>query len=187
MGVQAGAVRRRLEPEQQVLRETLMSVEETGRTAIEELRHVLGVLRGGIDAPKAPEPTLTDVDGLVAAARAAGQQVTLRVHGVPPARSGGVEVSGYRIAQELLTNARKHAPGQDVELTIDYAVDAVTIRATNGIGAAAPPPRGHGAGHGLLGMRERVAAFGGTLEVDPSRGAFTVVVVLPVRASVEVA
>ncbi len=186
MGIQAGAVRRRLDPGQDALRDTLLSVEQTGRAAIAELRHVLGVLRGDeADAPKAPQPTLADLTALVSAAQAAGQRVTLQVDGSPLAPLGGADVSGYRIVQELLTNARKHAPGSETDVRVEYAPDAVRIRASNPV--AIPEQNTSspdGAGHGLLGMRERVHAFGGTLHVDHSGGRFTVLAVLPTHTRI---
>lgn len=186
MGVQAGAVRRRLEPGQDALRETLLSVERTGRTAIEELRHVLGVLRGGVDgAPKAPQPTLAELSELVSAAEAVGQRVTLQVDGSPQALPSGVDISAYRVVQELLTNARKHAAGTPVDLRVEYGPDAVRIRASNPVAARAKArDLGPRAGHGLLGMRERVHAFGGTLRVDHDSGRFAVVAVLPTHPAV---
>jgi signal transduction histidine kinase len=181
MGVQAGAVRRRLQPEQEALRDMLLSVEGTGRSAIEELRHVLGVLRADGPAPgegTAPQPTLAELPDLVAAARAAGQEVCLVVSG-SASRGGGAEVSGYRIVQEALTNARKHAPGSAVEVTVHYAPDAIRIGARNPLPAALSGEPTQGTGHGLLGMRERVQAFGGSLEVDRDGGWFAVRAVFP--------
>jgi signal transduction histidine kinase len=185
MGVQAGAVRRRLDPGQDALRETLLSVERTGRTAIEELRQVLGVLRAGSgDSPKAPQPTLADLTDLVVAAQAAGQRVTLQVEGSPQALPSGVDISAYRIVQELLTNARKHATDMAIDVRVEYARDEVRIRASNPIPVTSDVSTVGGAGHGLLGMRERVHAFGGTLLVDRSDGEFVVLAVLPTRTAV---
>jgi signal transduction histidine kinase len=185
MGVQAGAVRRRLDPGQDTLRETLLSVEQTGRAAIEELRHVLGVLRGGeVEVSMAPQPTLADLTTLVSAAEAAGQHVSLQVDGEPHALPSGVDISAYRVVQELLTNARKHAAGAAVDLRVEYAADAVRIRASNPVAAPGQAGSAAGGGHGLLGMRERVHAFGGTLRVDCAGGRFAVIAILPTHSAV---
>jgi signal transduction histidine kinase len=184
MGVQAGAVRRRLGPEQQLLSEMLLNVEQTGRAAIEELGHVLGVLRRASEgSERTPQPTLAQLTALVASERAAGQQVTLQVDGVAPASLGGAEVCGYRIAQEMLTNARKHAAGAPVQLRVQYAPDALRVRGRNPV--LIPRQSSTSAsGHGLLGMRERVQAFGGALHAEEADGWFTVEAVLPVRSAV---
>jgi signal transduction histidine kinase len=188
MGVQAAAVRRLLEPEQDKLREVLLSVEETGRSAIDELAHVLRVLRGtAAEAGGAPQPSLDDVAGLVSAGRAAGQEIVLEVTGAPASVPPGVALSAYRIVQEALTNARKHAPAAPVRLGIDCRQDGLEVRVSNPLPAALPLPRSSGAGgHGLIGMQERVAAFGGSLTATPCAGNFVVAAVLPTRTPVAV-
>jgi signal transduction histidine kinase len=187
MGVQAAAVRRLLEPEQDNLRAVLLTVEETGRTAIDELGHVLRVLRGtAAEASGAPQPGIEQISEVVAAGRAAGQTVSLEVTGAPRDLPPGVGLSVYRIVQEALTNARKHAPGAPVGVVIDCRPDAVELTVANPVPAAPPPHRPRAAGHGLLGMRERVAAFGGTLQAAPEAGQFVVRASLPTRVAVPV-
>jgi len=188
MGVQAAAVRRLLEPEQENLRGVLLSVEETGRSAIDELGHVLRVLRGtAAESGGAPQPSLDDIAGLVSAGRSAGQEIELRVTGSPGSVPPGVALSAYRIVQEALTNARKHAPAAPVRLRIDCHPDGLEITVSNPLPAALPAPRSPGGGgHGLIGMQERVTAFGGSLTAAPSGGNFVVAAVLPTRAPVAV-
>lgn len=177
MGIQAGAVRRRLRPDQEDLADVLQSVEATGRSAAEELGHVLGVLRTP-DAGTAPQPAMTDLPELVAAARNAGQDVDFRFEGDPREVPPGIAVSAYRIVQELLTNARKHAPGSAVRVLIDCGEGRVRIEARNPIPLPAVP-RPPGGGHGLVGMRERVNTYAGTLDASQVGEEFVVEATLP--------
>jgi signal transduction histidine kinase len=187
MGIQAAAVRRLLQPGQENLSGVLLSVEETGRSAIDELGHVIRVLRGTAEeAGGAPQPGLGDVEDLVAAGRAAGQDVDLQVSGSPEGVPAGVALSVYRIVQETLTNARKHAPGAPVDVGIRCGPDGVHVTVSNPLPGTVPVPPAHGAGHGLLGMRERVAAFGGSLSAGPEGARFVVSAALPARMPVSV-
>lgn len=184
MGVQAAAVRRLLRSDQAELRDALLSVEDTARNAIEELGRVLHVLRDQKALPtSAPQPDLSEVATLVDLARSAGQQVVLDIVGEPGAVPSGVSVSSYRIVQEALTNARKHAPGQPVRVAISCQPDTATLEVRNAVSAALPPQRATG-GHGLIGMRERVAAFSGTLHAEAVDGQFVVRAVLPLHSAV---
>jgi signal transduction histidine kinase len=127
--------------------------------------------------PLVPQPTLEQVAGLVEQARAAGTQVELTVRGEPHRLPPGVDLSAYRIVQEALTNARKHAPGARVGLRLSYEEGAVVVEVVDDGPGDAGPPAG---GHGLIGMRERVELFGGTLEAGPrSEGGFGVRALLP--------
>jgi signal transduction histidine kinase len=135
-----------------------------GREALTEMHRMLDVLRLGTDeAPELePAPGVRDVPGLVERARGAGLDVALEVEGQPRPLPAGVDLSAYRIVQEALTNVVKHARALRTEVRVRYGADALELWVVDdGIGsqAAAEPP-----GHGLLGMRERVALFGGTLE-----------------------
>jgi signal transduction histidine kinase len=132
------------------------------------MRRLLGVLRSEEDdLPTAPQPGLADVDALVEKARAAGLDVSVERDGlatVPPT----VGLAAYRIVQEALTNARRHAPGAAVDVELHYADDSLLVRIRdNGPG---PPPALRAGGHGLLGMRERAAAVGGRLRSGPAPG-----------------
>jgi len=181
MGVQAGAVRRLLSPEQGEQREALLSVERTGRQALAEMRRLLGILRRSDDElAHAPPPSMTAVDELVARVRDAGLPVELRVEGDPLPLSPGVDVSAYRIVQEALTNTLKHAGRAHATVVVRYSERELELEIVDdGLGAA---DNGAG-GHGLIGMRERVAIFGGELETGArDDGGFTVRARLPLES-----
>ena len=159
----------------------LASIAETARVALDELARLLGVLRpsGDSSASLEPEPSLAQLDDLVTRARAAGQKVRLRVAGEPRPLPAALELSAYRIVQEATTNARKHAPGARVEVSLRYQRDGLGLRVVDD-GAGAPAPAAAREGRGLIGMRERVALFGGSLEAGPvAGGGFQVVATLP--------
>jgi signal transduction histidine kinase len=161
------------------------SLSEVAREALTEMRRLLGVLRQDDPAGLAPQPELADLPDLVDAARRAGVQVEMSVPAelgkVPP----GVGVCAYRIVQESLSNASQHAPGAAVSVSVDHDARAIQLRVANGPGApAARPEHEHGRGHGLTGMRERVALLGGSLSAGPTpAGGFEVSAVLPLGAS----
>jgi signal transduction histidine kinase len=181
MVVQASGVRRLLKDEQHREREALMSVEQIGRQALTEMRRMLGVMRSGEEAPAAlaPQPGLQHLDRLIAQVEEAGLPVTLRVEGDRPDISPGVDLSAYRIVQEGLTNALKHAKGAHAEVVVRYIDSSVELEISdNGNGG----PAGDGMGHGLVGMRERVALYGGTIESGPrADGGFVLRAQLPVE------
>jgi signal transduction histidine kinase len=140
-------------------------IRRTGREALEELRHILGVLRQQGDAPLDPQPTLADLDGLVQRSRGAGMEVAVVVEGERRALPATVERTAYRLVQEALTNAHKHAAGAATEVRLCYRPERLELTVRNarppdGRAAGAPLP---GGGHGLLGLRERVDLLGGTL------------------------
>ena len=170
MVVQASGVRRLLKDEQHREREALLSVEQIGRQALTEMRRMLGVMRSGEETPAAtlaPQPGLQHLDRLIAQVNEAGLPVTLRVEGDRPELSPGVDLSAYRIVQEGLTNALKHAKGAHAEVVVRYIDSSVELEiADDGPGA----PVSDGMGHGLVGMRERVAVYGGTIEAGPRAG-----------------
>ncbi len=164
MVVQAQAADRVLEGDEPAARELLGSIETTGRQALAELRRLLGLLRRFEAADLAPQPSLRHLDGLVAQVRDAGLPVELVVQGEPPALSPGVDLSAYRIVQEGLTNALKHAGRAHARVVVRYAPGEIQLEvADDGAGNGT----GTGAGHGLAGMRERVAMYGGELESGP--------------------
>ena len=158
------------------------ALSEVAREALAEMRRLLGVLRHDQPAALAPQPQLADLPARIGAARRAGVSVELSappaVGRVPP----GVGVCAYRIVQESLSNASQHAPGAAVTVSVGQEAGAVLLRVANGPGGAAGPPGdGHGPGHGLTGMRERVALLGGSLSAGPAPdGGFVVSAVLPV-------
>lgn len=179
MVVQAGGVRSLLEPHQERQRDALLSIERTGREALTEMRRMLGVLRHGEDGQAAlvPQPGLDHLHRLVHQVREAGLPVELRVEGVATPLPPGVDLSAYRVVQEGLTNALKHAGPARAEVTIRYSDDEIQIEVTDD---GKPAPNGDG-GHGLIGMRERVALYGGTMEAGPrAKGGYALRVSLPI-------
>ena len=182
MTVQASGVRRLLRPDQQQEREALLAVEQTGREALAEMRRVVGALRDPEEGPAlAPRPTLTRVDKLVAEARKTGLPVDFEIAGEPIPLPAGVDLTAYRLIQEGLTNAIKHAAAHHADVRIRYEVGHVEIEVCDdGRGAEAPS---NGSGHGLVGMRERVSIYGGELEAGPrAEGGFRLRARLPVVA-----
>ena len=157
------------------------SLSTTAREALAEMRRLLGVLRHDQPAGLAPQPQLSDVPTLVDAARRAGVSVELSVPSAPHQVPAGVGVCAYRIVQESLSNASQHAPGAAVTVSVDQDATAVLLRVANGPGAPADHSRDDsGPGHGLTGMRERVALLGGSLSACPAvDGGFVVSAVLP--------
>jgi signal transduction histidine kinase len=152
----------------------LAAIEVTSRGALEELRRLLGVLRqdSEVQASLMPVPGLANLDSLLAEVGKAGLAVRVRVEGTPLQLPAGVDLSAYRIVQEALTNVVKHAGPAHAEVTIGYRDQEVTVEVTDdGRGAVPPASDGRvGTGHGLIGMRERVAAFSGDLQVGPRPG-----------------
>jgi signal transduction histidine kinase len=168
MTVQAAAVRRLLEPDQDKEREALLVVEQTGREALAEMRRMVGVLRRPEEAPAlAPQPSLEHLDQLLATTREAGLPVELRVEGTPTELPPALDTTAYRIIQEALTNAVKHANADRAEVVVRYGNGTVElIVSDDGRGNG----DGDGSGHGLVGMRERVSVYGGELEAGPKAG-----------------
>lgn len=168
MTVQASAVRRLLRPEQERERQALLIVEQTGREALAEMRRMVGVLRRPEEAPAlAPQPSLEHVERLIESAREAGLRVDLRVEGEPVQLPAGVDLTAYRLVQEGLTNALKHAEASRAEVLVNYAEGHIEVTVSDdgrGVG------NGDGGGHGLVGMRERVSVYGGELDAGPSPG-----------------
>jgi signal transduction histidine kinase len=178
--LQAGAERRVLNGENASTREVLETVERTGRSALTEMRRLLGMLRADTNDPLTPQPRLTDLPILVGQLRAAGLPVDLRVEGEARELPVGIELSAYRIVQEALTNALKHAGNAKASVNIRYGSDSLELEIADD-GVESSPPVASG-GHGLLGMRERVALYGGRLDAGRRPGGgFAVRVVLPIR------
>jgi signal transduction histidine kinase len=183
MGVQAGAVRRVLPPELAEERETLQSVERTGRDAVTEMRRLLDLLRSAGEAPSGALPTLTLTPQLIADMRHAGLGVELEIDGeledVPP----GLALAAYRIVQEALTNALKHAPDARVRVAVRRTAGQLEVEVLQEPSERVSAER-EGPGHGLVGMHERVALYGGRLAVGPgSDGGFEVRATLPLQAA----
>jgi signal transduction histidine kinase len=200
MTVQAGVGRRLAAKRPEEASSALESIETIGRTAQDELRVVLGLLRDGDGdgdagvgaAPLAPAPRLVDVKVLAETVRASGVPVDLRMSGTDRRLSPSLELSVYRVMQEALTNVVKHAPGARAvaELTVSAATIRVDVRDDGGPGGSeAPRARpggseapGAGPGHGIVGMRERIGAFGGWLAAGPAAGGgFEVTAEVPIE------
>ena len=158
----------------------LEKIENSGRQALAETRRLLGVLRDPDEEPgRAPQPGIGELDALAASVRAAGLQVNLVIGGDHAGVPAAVDVSVYRIVQEALTNILKHAGRACADVTIGCADEAVTIEITDD-GTKQPGDRIPAGGHGLAGMRERAAIFGGELHAGPRPGGgFAVVARLP--------
>jgi len=182
MVVQAGAAEDVFERDPAAVLEPIRAVQETGRAALVEISRLLGLLReDGAEIGLAPQPRLADLDALVEQMRVAGLPVELRLEGRPRPLPIGVDLSVYRIAQEALTNALKHAGCARTELVLRYLDTDVEIEV---IDDGAGSTNGHRGGHGLIGMRERVAVFGGTLEAGRRpEGGFGVRARLPLATS----
>jgi signal transduction histidine kinase len=185
INVQAGVAAHVLRQQPDQAEEALGHVRQAARTVLDELSTVLGVLRAPDEPDSATEPTrglgkLTELlDGLAAA----GMQVEHRQNGAARPLPSAVDLAAYRIVQESLTNAQKHGDGGAAQLRLDYTAAGLTIEIANPAvrpPAASPGNPAGGTGHGILGMRERVAAVGGTLHADPDAvGRFVVRAVLP--------
>lgn len=180
MVVQAEAAAEVIAADPVAARGALEKIQRSGRDALAELRRMVGVLRTDDDAPAlAPEPGLAGLESLVERVRASGVPVEIRVDGDAVALPPALDLSAYRIVQEALTNTLKHAGPAQAEISVRYRVDNVVLEiCDNGRGAAGA----NGGGHGLAGMRERVAFFGGELETGGrADGGFRVCAMLPLE------
>lgn len=170
MTVQAGAARLLLDEDSPRAKDSLVAVEQTGRQALGEMRRLLGILRGGEhEADLAPQPGIADLDALVDQVRAAGLPVDVVVEGEPKPLSPGVDLAAFRVVQEALTNALKHAGAARAQVSVSYHSTALELTVTNN-GTAPVNGRGRPGGHGLVGMQERVALYGGEFEAGPREG-----------------
>ncbi len=180
MVVQAGAGERVLESDPQAARESFRSIRETGGQTLIEMRRLLGLLRDDEHALSlAPQPSIARLGTLVYDVCAAGLPTSLSVEGEQKPLAPGIELSAYRIVQEALTNVRKHAAAGKAEVIVSYGSDDVTIEVLDdGVGC-----RGQtNSGHGLIGMRERAALYGGTIVAGVRHeGGFRVRAVLPLQ------
>ena len=161
--IQVQAVRRRLGPDQTAEAEDLAQVEATARQALNEMRRLFGVLRAEGEQPDlAPQPGLTQLDALVDRARGGGVDVRLVVEGDPRPLPPGIDLAAYRIAQEGLTNALRHSGASEVTVSVHHEPGTVKVEVRdNGRGLK----RTKNPGHGLVGVRERVALYDGTVDV----------------------
>lgn len=199
MTIQAGAARTVLATSPDLAREAMLAVEAAGRTAMSELRHVMGLLTmaadgddPAVDVDLAPQPGLERLTELTERVRASGVPVELAVAGERVALTAGVDLAAYRVVQEALTNVVKHAPGARVSVTVAYEPERLRVEVSDtgaprggasrdrGPGRRSPFPTG---GHGLLGLRERLAVYGGTLRAGPvPDGGYRIRAVIPWEA-----
>ncbi len=170
IAVQAGVAASIAERQPERAREALTFIQEASRQALVEMRTLLTVLRTGEEtgAERVPQPSLTQVAYLVGQSRAAGLSVLLEVEGAARTLPEALDLSAYRIVQEALTNSLKHAGGSQVRVRVRYTPDALELEISDTGQGAHPSVNGDGAGRGLIGMRERVALFGGALDAGPS-------------------
>jgi signal transduction histidine kinase len=168
MVVQASAERRLLGADQRRTADTLETIEGSGREALGELRRLLGVLRARGSERLAPQPGLEALPELLDEGRRGGHEIRFEVEGEPVRLPAGLDLTAYRIVQEGLTNARKHAPGAAVDITLRWQPAELEIEVIDD--GQGPPNTANGAGHGLIGMRERVALYGGSVRTEPAAG-----------------
>lgn len=181
MVVQAEAAEEMLSVDPERARTPVQRIQSVGRDGLAEMRRLLAVLRTGESPATAPQPGIAQLPVLAEQVRAAGLPVELTVQGDPQPLPVGVDISAYRIVQEALTNVLRHARASRVDVTLRYGEALELDVEDDGIGA-------HGtttspAGHGIVGMRERVALYGGTLETGPSDSGFRVRATIPLQGA----
>nr|WP_203686219.1 histidine kinase [Streptomyces sp. SID14515] len=186
VAIQAEAAPYRVENPPPELEQAFVTIRENAVAALTELRRVLGVVRAeDYEAPDAPQPTLAALDGLLDNVRETGLETEKVITGAVRELPQGVELSAYRIVQEALSNSLRHAPGASARVELGYVLGGLGLRVVNG------PPRGlvkpsPGAGHGITGMRERVAMLNGEMTAGTTAdGGYEVAVFLPVPLSQE--
>ncbi|MFI8369447.1 sensor histidine kinase [Streptomyces sp. NPDC085466] len=198
MIIQAGAARTVMKTSPEQAGEALLAVEASGRSAMTELRHVMGLLTmagegegrdadadpdGAPEEDLAPQPGLGQLDALVGRVRDAGLPVALTVTGAPRELPSGIGLAAYRVVQEALTNAVKHAAGATAAVTVAYGPDLLRVEVTDTGGRPGPGAAG-GNGRGLIGLRERLAVYGGTLAAGARpAGGYRVEALIPLEAS----
>ena len=185
--VQAGVGRRLMAKRPEEASNALESIEAIGRSAQEELRVVIGLLReeGVSTPPLTPAPRLVDLKELAETVRSPGSEVELRMSGIDRRLSPALELSLYRVVQEALTNVMKHAPGAAVTVKLAVSDNLVRVEILDDGGPREARTTTQPAGHGIVGMRERVGAFGGSLVASPRPGrGFKVVAEVPIEEGV---
>ncbi|EMD28940.1 sensor histidine kinase [Amycolatopsis azurea] len=174
--IQAGAARRTLRSDPEFTEQALTAIEDSARAALDDLDHVLGLLREEASS-RAPQSGLTELSALVEATRLAGAEVTAEVRGDPASVPPVVSREAYRILQECLTNALRHAGKVPVTVHVEAEAELLRLRVANPLGTAAPSR--DGGGRGLRGMTERVEVLGGTITAGRADGCWKVEVAVP--------
>jgi signal transduction histidine kinase len=190
MVIQAGAARKVMPADPEQAREALLAVEAGGRAAMAELRHVMGLLTMDSDGPDpagtaglTPQPGLDRLGALVQRVRDAGTPAELTVTGDPRPLLPGVELTAYRVVQEALTNTVKHAAGASAAVRVEYGTDQLRVEVTD-TGGGTSPSAAPGNGRGLIGLRERLAVYGGTLHAGRRlSGGYRVSALIPLEAT----
>jgi signal transduction histidine kinase len=189
MVIQAGAARKVMDANPDQAREAILAVEAGGRAAMTELRHVMGLLTMDSDGAESagtagltPQPGLDRLEALVQRVRDTGIPVELNVSGEPRSLLPGVELTAYRVVQEALTNTVKHAAGSSATVLVAYGADQLRVEITD-TGGTPSPSAATGYGHGLIGLRERLAVYGGTLHTERRlSGGYRVRAMIPLEA-----
>ncbi|MEU3218892.1 histidine kinase [Streptomyces sp. NPDC006971] len=186
VAIQAEAAPYRVENPPPELEQAFVTIRENAVSALTELRRVLGVVRADDQqVPDAPQPTLAQLDGLLANVREAGLETEKTVTGAIRELPQGVELSAYRIIQEALSNTLRHAPGATAKVEIGYVLGGLGLRVVNGP-PTAPVKPSPGAGHGITGMRERVTMLNGTMTAgETEEGGYEIAAFLPVALDPE--
>jgi len=185
MVVQAGAARRVMGQAPDQATAALLAVESAGRAAMTELQHAMGLLAPDGEAQLAPQPGLAELGQLIGRLRATGMQVDLAETGAPQALAPGSDLAAYRVVQEALTNAARHAAGSAARVRLAYTTHDLIVEVDNGAGRRSPTVA-EGGGRGLIGLRERLAACGGQLLAGArDDGGFQVHAVIPLQDVVE--
>jgi signal transduction histidine kinase len=185
MVVQAGAARKVIDVSPDQARQSLLAVEAGGRAAMAELRHVMGLLTMSGDGAEpidlVPQPSLDQLPELAGRVRATGVPVELTVTGTPAPLPAGVDLAAYRVVQEALTNTVKYAPGAHVQINVDYGPESLRVEVADTGATTSVAPDVPGNGRGLIGLRERLALYGGTLQsgIRPT-GGYRVSATIPV-------
>jgi signal transduction histidine kinase len=178
IAVQAGVAHYVINDNPREAARALSSIEQTSREALHEMRALLGVLRtdntatepAGHDSDLVPEPGLADLDGLIERTAHAGLQVDLDVRGERSELSAGLDLAAYRVIQEAITNVIKHAATDRCRVTIAYQEDALMLEVTDNGNGQDDNSSQTAAGHGIVGMRERVGMYGGQFHAAPLPG-----------------
>ncbi|MER7666114.1 MULTISPECIES: histidine kinase [unclassified Streptomyces] len=185
VAIQAEAAPYRVENPPPELEKAFATIRENAVAALTELRRILGVVRAeDYEAPDAPQPVLADLDNLLGNVREAGLEADKTITGAVRPLPQGVELSAYRIIQEALSNALRHAPGASAKVEVSYVLGGIGLRIVN------TPPQGlvkpsPGAGHGITGMRERVTMLSGEMTAEPTEdGGYEVTAFIPVASPV---
>jgi len=186
ISVQAGVALHLMDEQPEQARTALTAIKQASNEALGELRSVLDVLRQGNERPpRSPTSGLADLDALISKTEATGLTVTMQVEGTPRPLPAGIDLAAFRIVQESLTNVTRHAGGTRAAVRIEYGPGDITVQVDDD-GRGVSSRSGPGSGSGIVGMHERAAAVGGSLEAGPKEGGgFRVRARLPLRKDSE--